>query len=183
MIDPLARLAISLAFAALLAAAAWHKSSQHGRFVAALDEYRLLPRSLCGPVAWMFAALEAALAVGWLTDAWVVAAGRSTATLLMAYAAAMGVNLLRGRVHIGCGCGLGGSSGREPTLSWWLVARNLVLAAIALVVTLPRTGRELVLYDRLTAGLVFMAAVVLHAAVSQLAGNASVIDSWSRPRD
>jgi hypothetical protein len=183
MIDPLVSLAVSLAFAVLLAAAAWHKLARFDRFVAALGDYRLLPEALCRPVAGTIAAFEAALAVGWLTRAWPVAAGSATAALLVAYATAMAVNLLRGRVHIGCGCGLGGSSRGELPLSWWLVVRNVVLALVALVAALPGTGRALVLYDGLTVALVILACVVLYASVSQLVGNASVIGSWSRTRD
>lgn len=183
MIDPLASLTISWAFAALLLAGAWHKLSDRDRFVADLDEYRLLPEAFLRPAARSIPALEAALAVVWLSGAWPVAAGRATAALMVAYAVAMAVNLLRGRAYIGCGCGFGRSSGGEPTLSWWLVTRNLVLAAIALVATLPHAQRELGLYDGLTLGLALLAAVTLYAGISQLVVNASAIASWSRPRD
>lgn len=183
MIDPLAGLGISVSFAVLLLAAAWHKFVGHDRFLTALGDYHLLPDALGRPAAWAIPACEAALGIAWLTDSRSALAAGATAALLVAYATAMAINLLRGRVHIGCGCGFGRSSRGDPTLSWWLVARNLVLAAIALVAALPRAQRELVLYDWLTLVLVLVACVLLHAAVSQLLGNASVIASWSRPRD
>lgn len=183
MIDPLLSRAVSLAFAVLLVAAAWHKLSRHDGFVAALGNYRLLPEALWRPAAGSIAALEAVLGIAWLTGAWSGPAARATAALMVVYAAAMAVNLFRGRVYIDCGCGLGRTSSGNPTLSWWLVGRNLVLAALALVAVLPRTQRELVLYDWLTLALALVAGVVLYAGAMQLLGNASVIASWSRPRD
>jgi hypothetical protein len=183
MIDPLLSRAVALAFAALLVAAAWHKYTAHDRFVAALGEYRLLPEVLWKPTARAIAALEAALGVAWLADAWPVAVAGATAALLVAYATAMAINLIRGRVHMGCGCGIGRSSLGDPPLTWWLVGRNLVLAATAVLAALPRAQRELLPYDWLTLTLVLVACAVLHSAVAQLLGNASVIASWSRPRD
>jgi hypothetical protein len=48
--------------------------------------------------------------------------------LLALYAGAMGVNILRGRTRIECGCG-----GAPNLLSPVLLARNAVLAAIAAI--------------------------------------------------
>ena len=57
------------------------------------------------------------------------------AILLLLFAAAMAVNLRRGRADIDCGCALGLLKER---ISWPLVARNLVLAAAAAVIAVAR---------------------------------------------
>mgnify|MGYP001073997165 CR=1 FL=1 len=103
--------------------------------------------------------------------------------LLGAYALAIAINLGRGRAHIGCGCGLGAASGDDPALSWWLVARNLALGAVALVAVLPPSQRELGLLDWLTLVFAVLACVALYSAASQLLRNGAAIASWRKPRD
>ena len=69
------------------------------------------------------------------------------AALLALYAAAIAVNLARGRRHLDCGCA--GPALRRP-ISGWLVVRNLVLVAIALADLAPLSTRPLVWVDALT---------------------------------
>jgi hypothetical protein len=56
-------------------------------------------------------------------------AALASIALLAVFAAAMAINLLRGRSAIDCGCG---QSFLAQTLSWTLVVRNGVLAALLL---------------------------------------------------
>ena len=70
-------------------------------------------------------AIGAALPTGLLTP-WPEAAA---AGLLSAFAVAMGINLLRGRRHIDCGCFQGAL--KQP-LRWTLVIRNALLALLLL---------------------------------------------------
>ena len=110
-------------FAMLLATAAWHKWSDRHEFARALAAYRLLPDGALMPVTIGLALLETAL-VPMLT--WPVTRGVAfalAAVLMLVYAAAMAINLLRGRRDIDCGCG-----GETQRLSWALPARNGVLA-------------------------------------------------------
>ena len=51
----------------------------------------------------------------------------SGAALLLLFAAAMAINIVRGRRHIDCGCF---QSALKQTLNWILVARNCGLAAL-----------------------------------------------------
>lgn len=183
MIDPLVGRAIATAFALLWLLAAWHKASAGERFVATLGEYRLLPGTWSRPAARLLPLVEGALGLGWLTGlapGWIASL---TAGLLGAYAIAIAVNLLRGRVHIGCGCGLGAATGDDPALSWWLVTRNLVLAAVALAATLPHGQRELGLLDGLTLVFALIASVALYSGASQLLRNGAAIAAWRKPRD
>ena len=181
MIDPLLVRAVSLAFALLLIAAAWHKfASWHG-FVAALEDYRLLPGGLLRPAARLIPACEAALALAWLAGYRPGATALATATLLGVYATAIAVNLRRGRVHIGCGCGFG-AAGRDPPLSWWLVGRNLLLGCVALLAAVPAAGRELGRYDALTLVAALVAAVLLYAGASELLRNGAAMAAWRKPR-
>jgi hypothetical protein len=183
MIDPLVGRAIATAFALLWLLAAWHKVSAGERFVATLGEYRLLPAAWTRPVARLLALVEAALGLGWLTglaSGWIAPL---TAALLGAYAVAIAINLSRGRVHIGCGCGLGAATGDDPPLSWWLVARNLALGAVAMAALLPVSRRELGLLDWMTLVFALLACVALYSGASQLQRNGAAIAAWRKSRD
>lgn len=173
MIDPLFGTAIAIGLAVLLLSAAWRKVTAHAAFVAALGNYRLLPPWLVKPVATILPAIEAALALGWLAGGPRRGVAVATAALLIGYASAMAVNLRRGRRQIDCGCALGGAAGGEQPLSGWLVARNVVLAALAGIAALPDSGRALGIPDALTLAAATLAAVLLYAGASQLIRNAA----------
>jgi hypothetical protein len=183
MIDPLLSHTVAAGLALLLVFAAWHKLSARDEFTAALRAYELLPDWLLGPVARLLPALEVALALAWLTGLARGAAAVATAVLLLVYAAAVAINLRRGRVHISCGCGLGGATDGDARLSWWLVARNAVLAVAAAAAALPVADRELGLVDSLTLVLAILASVLLYAGASQLMRNGAAIASWRTSRE
>lgn len=174
MIDPLFGAAIAVGLACLLLPAAWHKLAAHQEFVAALRNYRLLAPWLVKPVAAVLPAAEAALAIGWLAGGPNRGVAVATAALLLVYGGALAINLLRGRRRIDCGCGLSGAAGGEQPLSWWLVARNVVLASLAGIAALPDSGRDLGTHDWLTLMAATLAAVLLYAGASQLIRNASL---------
>lgn len=92
--------------------------------------YGLLPARAIGIVTLMLAATECAVALALMGGWGSRLAGSCTAMLLVLYAAAIAANVLR-RNAIDCGCG---GWGGPMTVSWPLVARNVVLAAIAVFV-------------------------------------------------
>jgi methylamine utilization protein MauE len=68
----------------------------------------------------------------------------ATALLLLLYAAAMGINISRGRTEIDCGCL---ASRSHHGISGWMVGRNILLAIIALALCMPTTQRRLTLFE------------------------------------
>jgi hypothetical protein len=117
------------AFIALVfAKAALHKLDDPERFRAALEAYRLAPQSIAAKASSLIAPLELAAAAMIVTP-WTFGPGAGLmAALLLAYGVAIAVNLARGRTDIDCGCG-----DKPEPLSWLLVGRNLILAALALL--------------------------------------------------
>jgi len=112
-----------LLFAAgLFATAALHKLRTFIEFTGFVSGYRLLPEALIRPASGIVVAAEIAAIPGALHL--IPALSQLPTLLLLGYAAAMGVNLLRGRSDIDCGCG-----GTPMPISWMAVARNLMLAA------------------------------------------------------
>ena len=96
-----------------------------------------------------------------------------TAALMLVYAMAMAINLLRGRAWIDCGCG-GGES-----LSWLLVARNGIFAAAAAVPLVHATSGW-GWTDVALAALLLGVAAALHLASSALLANAETMRGLQR---
>ena len=99
----------------------WHE------FKGIVHAYELLPGWAAAVAAGGVLVVElftgVALVAGWTPVAALVAAG-----LLAIFAAAMAVNILRGRTSLDCGCF---QSAKQP-LEWRLVVRNLVCAGVAI---------------------------------------------------
>lgn len=169
---------IALALALLFAAAGLYKLRHRTKFQAQLAEYRLLPPALTPAVSLMLAAIELALALLLLLPAARAVAGYAAATLLIGYAAAIGVNLLRGRSHIDCGCG-----DRPQLLSEWLLLRNAVLAGGALLTTLSTAPTSFVWSDLIIAVPVFLVICVVYLIAEQLLENASALREWNELTD
>lgn len=88
--------------------------------------YRILPRRLVAPVARLLPGVEIATGLALIAGLGRAPALAATA-MLLTFAAAMAVNVRRGRLSIDCGCGL---SHLRQHVGWPLVARNCVLAAL-----------------------------------------------------
>jgi hypothetical protein len=78
----------------------------------------------------------------------------------------MAINLSRGRVHLDCGC-LG--FGRRQAIRWWMVGRNLTIAALALLAGEAMSARALTALDALTIVCATVTFVVLYTAQGVLA--------------
>ena len=166
MLDPVLAIVARIALIALFGAGLWHKLRDPVRFVATVRAYAIAPALLVAPVAVGVVALEG-LCVGGLATASSWAAGLA-AGILVVYAAVLGVNLVRGRDDIDCGCvGVAGRSG----LSWWLVARNVVAVAVTLGLVLPPQERALVWIDWVTVAGMLLAVTALAAAADRLVAN------------
>jgi hypothetical protein len=92
-----------------------------------IANYRLLPQLLVAPAAaalpWVELAIAALLLLG-LVVALPPIAPLTAMLLLLVFAAAMAINIRRGRRHIDCGCG---HAGLRQQLGWGQVVRNVVL--------------------------------------------------------
>jgi hypothetical protein len=92
-----------------------------------IANYRLLPRWAAGPAASLLPPAELILAILLLSAQLRPWPALAAIVLLALFAAAMAINIRRGRGHIDCGCG---ESFLRQTLSWTLVARNGLLVAL-----------------------------------------------------
>ncbi len=125
-------LAVRIGIACIFLTAAVGKLRHLTVFEGVLANYRLLPRWAVAPLHVLLPLAEIAVAVSLLIVPQVAAP--SAALLLLVFAAAMAVNLRRGRRDIDCGCH---QSALRQRLSWTLVWRNTVLVLLALAAALP----------------------------------------------
>ena len=165
-LDPALRATLRGALALLWLAAASHKLRAPARFRDALAGYQLVPATAVRAVAALLAALELAIALALIAPGTGAAPALATGALLALYAAAISINLRRGRRAIDCGCGA-----RPQPLGEGLVVRNAVLIAIALAAALPANGRSLVWLDAATVAGGAAALAALYAAADATLGN------------
>lgn len=144
MIDPLIQQAAALLLAAIFLIAAWGKLTAPEEFEGVVGNYRLLPRAMVRVAARALPIAEFVVAALLIVPAGRLAGGAAAALLLALFAAAMAVNIRRGRREIDCGCF---RSAHRQHLSWPLVGRNAVLVLFALGLLVPSTGRALGWFD------------------------------------
>jgi Methylamine utilisation protein MauE len=166
MIDPAVGALLAGAFALLFASAALHKLSDLPHFAQVLNAYRLVPETLA-PLARLVPVLELSVAAGLLLRGARAGACVSGALLLLLYAAAIGINLARGRRDLACGCG--GPNDRRP-IARWMIVRNLVLALVLMGLLLPWSSRPLGAADALTIGVGTAVAALLYMSLDSLLG-------------
>lgn len=167
---PTLHAALAVALALLFAGSARHKWRDGQIFRAQLAEYRLLPRVAVGLVARLLMGSELAVSLALLLPQLRARALLAGAALLVLYAAAVAVNLLRGRRRIDCGCAGRAAQG----ISWWMVARNGAVAASAgLLAVLPVAPLPDAPYwaDAVLAGATLLACLFAWLLVDQLIAN------------
>jgi Methylamine utilisation protein MauE len=165
MMDPAVQLIVRGALALLFGWSAVHKLRDVEGFREALEGYDLLPPFWAVPAGAALIASEVGVAAGLLLPRVAPIAAIGAAALLLLYAGAIAVNLRRGRRDIDCGCG--GPAGRQ-SISGSLVARNAVLATMALMTALPVDGRPLIWIDWVTTIGGVGVATLLYTALDQI---------------
>ena len=138
-IDPVISHILRGLIALVFAEAVYHKLSDMRAFRDTLANYQLVPERSLRLVAAAIIALEIAAAVSLLWPG-APSAPAVAASILVVYAAAIAINLLRGRGSIDCGCS--GAVVRQ-SLSAGLVIRNAVLVACCWAAMLVTTVRPL----------------------------------------
>ena len=169
MIDPVFTNIISLSLSVLLVTAAADKLKNYREFHEVLSAYQLLPEVAVRPCAWLVPALELVLALGLvLSSANYLGAG--VAALLAMYAAAILINVQRGNLKLDCGCHFGKT---RQSISMSLVYRNLVIAAVALLLLLPTGGRALGAFDYVAVTFGVLASALLYVTTNTLIANST----------
>ncbi len=113
-------------------AAGASKLSDLGEFADAIKHYRIIPGATAGAAAKMIALTEVVLGTVLILGAGITYASAAGSVLLIIFALAMGINLIRGR-RIPCGC----KRESEPIQIKHILRNGLAVAALLFLVTLP----------------------------------------------
>lgn len=162
--------AIRLLLALVFIFAAVGKARHRMVFEGVVANYRLLPEIAVPAFALLLPTVEIAVAgaLVLVPPFWPEA---SAAALLLLFAAAMAVNIRRGRRHIDCGCF---QSALKQTLSWTLVGRNVGLALLLVVpAVVPEGGMS-----AWRAANAVSAGIVLFVLMQSLNILWSVVPAW-----
>ncbi|PRH49356.1 MauE/DoxX family redox-associated membrane protein [Burkholderia multivorans] len=165
-IDPVLATSAQAGAAAVVLLGAVAKLRAPVAFRDALAGYRLLPDALVAPAALAIPLAEALGAAALLFPDTRTAAAIGLIALLLAFAAALAANILRGRTDIDCGCtGFAGvrampgadasaaaasGDGMPRRIGWLHVARVLLLVALVATALLAPDTRAVVWFDYLT---------------------------------
>jgi uncharacterized membrane protein YphA (DoxX/SURF4 family) len=168
-IDPAIANLASVALATIFAASGAMKLADLDLFESAIANYRLAPRMLEKPIAIVLPVLECSCAAAVLIPFTRGAAALGMLVLLATFTGAIAINLARGRTNIDCGC-FGPALRQE--LSAWMLARNSVLAALALAAIVPAAARGVLWLDWVTIALGAAAVVVLYFSANFAMANA-----------
>jgi hypothetical protein len=165
VIDPAIGMLIAASVALLFASAAVHKLRDLPRFDETYAAYELMPALARRRISRMVPILEMAVAAGLLVDGWRRYAGVLGIMLLLAYAAAIAVNLRRGRRDLACGCG--GPDDRRP-ISAWMVWRNILISLALAVALEPWASRPLSFTDGVTIVFGLLTVALVYSSADRL---------------
>ncbi|MGO9949417.1 MAG: MauE/DoxX family redox-associated membrane protein [Steroidobacteraceae bacterium] len=168
------QIAVRTLIALVYLTAAIGKMRHWAVFRSVVANYRLLPDVLVAPFAYCLPPFEALLGAALLFGSLSPWAELAAAALLLMFAAAMGINLKRGRQHIDCGCF---QSVLKQRLSWTLVVRNGVLTLLlgfALPTTRAAADLRMTMDGLLAGGVLF----VILQSLNILWG---IVPAWRRP--
>lgn len=153
------------AFGALFLFTGLGKAADIPRFASDIAAYRLLPLGAAFPAAYSIIIVECVLGIWLFSGAAAAFAGGVSATLLLLFAVAMGINVGRGRSNLACGC----IPGVESHLSWASVGRNIFLAFLVFMVGLCGQPTSLILCAE--GLLIGVTLLLLSVATISLTGN------------
>lgn len=177
--DPVFKIVVILCLSVLFVSAAAHKLQNRALFLDQLEAYGLVPGPLIRPSAFALALVELALAAALLVPFMAELALYGAALMLLLYGLVMELAMWRGRGNIACGCS--GAEG-SASISNGLVLRNLVLAILAILATLPGPQnspvRDLSWFDFGLSILVSGTFIALYQAANQLIANRPSLKMW-----
>lgn len=175
VVDPSLALAGRILGALVFGWAVVGKLRHRQEFVGVVANYRLVPVSATGLIAWMLIGAELFVCAGLILPGWQWPAVVSALGLLALFILAIGINLARGRSEIDCGCF---QSALRQRLSPALIVRNLALMLLLVPVLAPTDrGSALQLVDGIAAGLV---GFVLYQVLAHLQALGTMTGSGSR---
>ena len=171
-IDPVVQIVSALVLSCVFVTAGFHKCQAPAEFAATLCNYKILPEALIRQCVYLLPVAEIMTGVALLIPAVTRLAAVAAGALLTAYMLAIGVNLLRGRRNIDCGCG---GPQQKQTISEWMIARNGLLLFLAALAGAPVQPRPLLWFDWTVIVLAAVAGCLFYHIINQLLVNKDLL--------
>ena len=175
--DPALNLIAALVLSYVFVLAGLHKCRAPAAFAATLANYRILPEGLARQGVYLVPVAEIMTGVALLIPATVQLAALSAGGLLCVYIAAIGINLLRGRRNIDCGCG---GPAQKQTISEWMIVRNGLLLVLAFIAGSRVEPRALLWFDWLTIILATVMGCLFYNIINRLLVNKDLLRPLAR---
>ena len=175
--DPALNLIAALILGYVFALAGLHKCRAPAEFATTLANYRILPEGLNRQAVYLVPVIEIMTAVALLIPATAQLASFSAGGLLCIYIAAIGINLLRGRRNIDCGCG---GPAQKQTISEWMIVRNGVLLLLAFIAGSQAEARALLWFDWLMIIMATVMGCLFYNIINQLLVNKDLLRAPAR---
>ena len=175
--DPAINLVAALVLSYVFVLAGLHKCRAPGEFATTLANYRILPEGLNRQAVYLVPVIEIMTGVALLIPATAQLASFSAGALLCIYIAAIGINLLRGRRNIDCGCG---GPAQKQTISEWMIARNGLLLLLAFIAGSAIEPRALVWLDWLIIIMATVMGCLFYIITNQLLVNKDLLKSLAQ---
>jgi len=157
-IDPVYATAAQAGMAVVVLLGAVAKWRRPAAFRDAVANYRVLPDALVAPASLAIMAAETGGAAALLFPDTRAIGAAVLVALMLAFAAGLAFNILRGHTDIDCGCaGFGAARTATQTqadaprgIGWLHVARTLLFAALAATAFIEPAARPIVWFDYVT---------------------------------
>lgn len=171
-IDPIVQIVAALVLSCVFVTAGFHKCQAPAEFATALSNYKILPAALNRQCVYLLPVAEIITGVALLIPAVTQLAAVAAGALLTMYMFAIGVNLLRGRRNIDCGCG---GPQQKQTISEWMLARNGLLLFLAALAGAPVQPRPLLWFDWAVVVLAAVVGCLFYYIINQLLVNKDLL--------
>lgn len=171
-LDPVIPLISSLVLSYIFVVASIHKWKDLAAFKVILENYQILPTTLLGTFTLIIPAMEIATGVALLIPILTPVAAILAASLLLMYMLGIGINLLKGRRTIDCGCG---GTDNKQAISEWLLVRNGILLFLVMAIILPVVPRSLVWLDWAVVLMATLTACLMYNVLNQLLMNRDLL--------
>ena len=173
-IDPVIQIVSALVLSCVFVTSGFHKCQAPAEFAATLSNYKIMPEALIRQCVYLLPVVEIMTGAALLIPAVAWLAALAAGALLTAYMLAIGVNLLRGRRNIDCGCG---GPQQKQTINEWMIARNGLLLFLAALAGAPVQPRPLLWFDWFVIVLAAVAGCLFHYIVNQLFVNKDLLSA------
>lgn len=171
MIDPVIQIIMMAVVSAIFIVAVAHKLVSIQTFKDQLNDYKLISERWVPLFALLIPVFEAGSVFLYLYPETRSIGGVALVSLLLIYIGAIGINLLRGRSEIDCGC----AGKKQQHLGSWLLLRNSIIIFFIILSLFEFDNRSLLFFEWLMVATSVFVFLILYWSLNNLLANRSLM--------